>query len=250
MADELIAVGEEPTKPVDWGELWERGELVHHSTGSICPFLGPVQLRAFETDPRKRNAEKYLLARATPLNGGLPLSFFILAVPKPKHVESFVEASQGLLGGTPGRRLLGSIGLLHADRTRFGWRVEYVQYHYNNTSDFPLKRSVATQYAGWAHRAMQVVADHVADQRSRVAFYGVTWVERERVIGDANEPGPTERIMVPQNTRSVSAFISAFRSRGYRVLHLGGSTHFGLRNRSVLLAFRLTRRGRGAPAPD
>lgn len=250
MADAVIDVGEEPTKPIDWGELWERGELVHYGTGSICPFLGPVHLRAFETDAHRRNAEKYLLARATPLDGGLPRSFFILAVPKPKHVDSFVEASKGLLGGTPGRRLLGSIGLLHADRTRFGWRVEYVQYHYNNTSDFPLKRSVATQYAGWANRAMQAVAEHVANQGARFAFYGVTWVVRERVIGDTNdEPGSTKRIMVPQNTLSLSAFTSAFRSRGYRVLHLGGSAHFGLRHRSVLVALRLTGRRRAIPAP-
>jgi hypothetical protein len=245
-------VGDEPTEPVDWSELWERGELIHYATGSICPFLGPVRLRALETDARKRNAEKYLLARATPRDQEDSSSFFILAVPKPKHVGYFAEASKGLLGGTPGRRLLGSIGLLHADRARLGWRVEYVQSHYNNNSDFPLKRSVATLYAGWANRAMQAVAEHVENEGVRVAFYGVTWVERERVIDgghaeSGSTPGPasygpatnTRRVMVPQNSLSLSHFRSAFRARGYRVAHLGRSSRFGFGSRSVLFALRL-----------
>ncbi|MGH9885086.1 MAG: hypothetical protein ACREBE_06140 [bacterium] len=244
MTDATPMVGDEPTEPVDWSELWERGELVHYATGSICPFLGPLRLRALETDARKRNAEKYLLARINPLKDEDPSSLFILAVPKPKHVPYFVEASKGLHGGTPGRRLLGSIGLLHADRARVGWRVEYVQSHYNNTSDYPLKRSVATLYAGWANRAMQAVAGHVEHEGARVAFYPVTWVERERVPDAANaEPGATpestRRVMVPQNSLSLSHFRSAFSARSYRILHLGRSAHFGIGKRSVLLALRL-----------
>jgi hypothetical protein len=247
VTDAVIPVADEASQPVDWSELWEQGELVHHGTGSICPFLGPVQLRSLEADVSSRSAEKYLLARATPLEGELPRSLFILAVPKPKHVDHFVEASKGLLGGTPGRRLLGSIGLLHADRTRFGWRVDYVQHHYNNTSDFPLKRSVATRYAGWASRALHAVAEHVAAEGARVAFYGVNWVERERTVENANaERAPTERILVPQNALSLSAFTAAFRSRGYRVLHLGASRHFRLRNRSMLVALRTSGLGGAA----
>jgi len=249
----VTLVDHEKTQPSDWGKLWKHGELVHYGTGSIYPFLGPVHLRALETHADKRNAGKYILARATPLDARPSRSLFILAVPKPKHVDSFVEASKGLLGGTPGKRLLGSIGLLHAIRTTVGWRVDYVQSHYNNASDFPLKRSLATQYAGWANRAMETVAEHVVNDGVRLAFYTVTWAERERVIEtthDELEPtaavkfntGSTrnaKRVFVPQNALSLSHFRSAFRSRGYHVLHLSGSRHFGSRNRSVLLAFRL-----------
>jgi len=240
-------------QPADWGKLWEHGELVHYGTGSIFPFEGPVFLRALETHPGRRNAGKYILARATPLRAPPSPSFFILAVPKPRHVNDFVEASKGVLGGTPAKRLLGSIGLLHAIRTRFGWRVDYVQSHYNNASDFPLKRSLATQYGGWAKRAMEAVAEHVANEGVRFAFYTVTWSERNRVIETKNdELEPTsalrsdtgstmnvKRVIVPQNALSLSHFSSAFHSRGYHVFHLGGSTHFGPRNWSVLLAFRI-----------
>ena len=227
--------------------------MVHYGTGSICPFLGPVHLRALETDPQRRNTDKYLLARATPVDARPFDSLFILAVPRPKHVDAFLEASKGILGGTPGKRLLGSIGLLHANPTRFGWRVDYVQYHYNNASAFPLKRSLATQYAGWANRAMKAVADHVVNGGVRFAYYPVTWAEREHVVetttGEREPPSvitsnarsmrKAKRVVVPQNALSLSYFSSAFRSRGYHVLHLGGTTHFGSRNRSVLLALRL-----------
>jgi len=240
-------------QPSDWGKLWEHGELVHYGTGSIFPFEGPVFLRALETHPEKRKTEKYILARATPLGAPPSPSLFILAVPKPSHVNSFVEASKGLLGGTPGKRLLGSIGLLHAIRTPFGWRVDYVQSHYNNASDFPLKRTLATQYGGWAKRAMETVAERVVNEGFRFAFYTVTWAERKRVIETENgelelasavgsNTGSTrnaKRVIVPQNALSLSHFRSAFRSRGFHVLHLGGSTHFGPRNRSVLFAFRI-----------
>lgn len=239
MADFSAVIGPEPTEPADWSELWERGEMVHHATGSLLPFLGPVQLRAFETDTQRRNADKYVLARATPLDGRPIRSFFVLAVPKPKHVEQFVAASKGIWGGTPGRRLLGSIGLLHAKRTRLGWRVEFAQAHYNNTSAFPLKRSIATLYAGWANRAMHRLAEHVRSEGDRLVYYGVTWVERERVAEPADgHGGRTEKIRVPLCAFSLSHFGSAFRANGYRVVHLGGSRPFRFAGRSVLVAFR------------
>lgn len=248
MADASTVIGPEPTEPADWSELWERGEMVHHATGSLLPFLGPVQLRAFESDAQRRNAEKYLLARVTPVDGRPTRSFFVLAVPKLKHVEHFVTASKGVWGGTPGRRLLGSIGLLHANRTRVGWRVDFVQAHYNNTSEFPLKRSVATLYAGWANRAMHTLAEHVRSEGARLAYYGVTWVERERFVECAQDPRDptsgsgsteehTEKILVPRYAHSLSHFGCAFRAGGYRVVHLGGSKPFRGK-RSVLLAFR------------
>ena len=100
-----------------------------------------------------------------------------------------------------------------------------MQSHYNNSSASPLKRSIATEYAGWTNRAMQTLADHVYNEGTRIATYGVTWVRRDGAL-------------VPQNTLSVGHFTAAFRLRGFHVVHLGGSTHAGPFHRSTVVAVR------------